>query len=84
MKNKLTILILVILVALLAAVPALAIPGKGAVKGEVREVDPDAGTLKIETKRGETVVVTVPDGFDFEAIKLGDWVLVKGKVGEGD
>ena len=84
MKKKLTISILVILVALLAAVPALAIPGKGAVKGEVKEFGSDGRTVTIETKRGETVIVTVPIGFDFDAIKRGDWVLVKGKVGVGD
>ena len=84
MKKKFTISILVILIALLAAVPALAIPGKGAVKGEVKEFGSDGKTVKIETKRGETVIVTVPIGFDFDAIKPGDWVLVKVKVGVGD
>ena len=81
MKKKLTISILVILVALLAAVPALAIPGKGAVKGEVTAVDP---VLTIETKKGESVVVVVPQDFDINAIEVGDWVLVKGSAGPGD
>jgi hypothetical protein len=81
MKNKLTILILVILVALLAAVPALAIPGKGAVKGEVTAVDP---VLTIETKKGVSVEVVVPQDFDINTIEVGDWVLVKGAAGPGD
>ncbi len=84
MKKILTVSILVILVALLAAVPVLAIPGKGAVKGEVKEFGSDGRTVTIETKKGDLVVVAVPDGFNFKAIKPGDWVLVKGKVGVGD
>jgi hypothetical protein len=84
MKKKLTISIFVILVALLAAVPALAIPGKRAVKGEVTAVESEDGTVTIKTKRVESVTVVVPDGFDFDAIKIGDWVLVKGAAGQGD
>ena len=30
------------------------------------------------------MVVTAPDGFDFKAIKRGDWVLIKGVAGSGD
>jgi hypothetical protein len=84
MKTKLTISILVILVALLAAVPALAIPGKGAVKGEVTIVDLGEGTVTIETNKGETVKVAVPQDFDIEAIEVGDWVLVKGTAGQDE
>jgi hypothetical protein len=78
MKKKLSISILIILVALLATMPALAIPGKGAVKGEVIAVDPDAGTVTIETKKGEIVMVAVPQDIDMDSIEIGDWVLVKG------
>jgi hypothetical protein len=66
------------------ASPALAIPGKGAVKGQVTAVDRDAGTLTIETKRGEIVTVFVPPDFDIKAIEVDDWVLVKAAGGEGD
>jgi len=82
MKKKIAISILVILVALLAAVPALAIPGKGAIKGEVTEVDLGKGTLELDPKKGESVLVTVPEDFDLEAIAVGDWVLVKGTTGQ--
>ena len=82
MKKKLSISILVILVALLAAVPALAIPGKGAVKGEVTIVDLSGRTVMIETNKGETVKVVVPQDFDITSVKVGDWVLVKGAAGQ--
>ena len=82
MKRKLTISILVILIALLAAVPALAIPGKGAIKGEVTVVDTGARTLELETKKDESVLVIVPLDFDINAIAVGDWVLVKGTSGD--
>jgi hypothetical protein len=82
MKKIYTISIIVILVALVAAVPALAIPGKGAIKGEVIEVDPGEGTLNLKAKRGESVVVVVPLDFDMDSIAVGDIVLVKGPTGE--
>lgn len=82
MKKIFSIAILVILIMLLGAVPALAIPGKGAIKGEVVAVDPDERTVTLETKRVEFVVVNLPPDFDFESIAVGDWVLVKGEAGE--
>ena len=82
MKKKITISIFVILVALLAAVPALAIPGKGAIKGEVTEVDLGKGTLELDPKKGESVLVTVSPDFDLKEIAVGDWVLVKGTTVE--
>jgi len=82
MKTKLTISILVILVALLAAVPALAIPDKGAVKGKVTAVDPGGGTVTIETKKGEFVTVVIPQEFDITLVEVDDWVLVKGVTGQ--
>ncbi len=82
MKKLITFSIFVILATLLMASPALAIPGKGAVKGEVTAVGPEPGTLTIETKRGEFVTVTVPGGFEKGEIVEGDWVLVKGSASE--
>jgi hypothetical protein len=82
MKTKLTISILAILVALLAAVPALAIPGNGAVKGKVTIVDLGGGTVTIETNKGEIVEVAVPQDFDITSVKVGDSVLVKGAAGQ--
>ena len=84
MKTKLSISILVLLIALLAAVPALAIPGKGAVKGKVTVVDPGGGIVTIETNKGETVKVIIPKDFDITSVKVGDSVLVKGAAGPGD
>ena len=83
MKKLITFSILIILVTLLMASPVLAIPGKGAVKGEVDAVDPGAGSFTLETKRGEFVKVTVPGGFKEGEIVKGDWVLVKGSASEG-
>jgi hypothetical protein len=83
MKKLIIFSIFIVLAALLIASPALAIPGKGAVKGEVTVVDPVAGTLTIKTKRGELVPVTVLGGFEKGEIVEGDWVLVKGSASEG-
>jgi len=80
MKKCFLISILMILVALMAAAPAFAKPGKGNVKGEVTAIG--AGTLTIVTNRGETVVVVVPDGFDLSSVEVGDWLLVKGEAGQ--
>jgi hypothetical protein len=90
MKKLITFSILIILVTLLMASPALAIPGKVAVKGVVTAVDPGDGTettvttVTIETKRGETVKVEIPHELDIGTIEVDDWVLVKGVVGPGD
>ena len=84
MKTKLTISILVILVALLAAVPAFALPGKEAVKGEVIAVNRETRTVTIKTKKGDKVPVVVPQDFDIETIEVGDWVLVKGAAGQDE
>lgn len=81
MKKLVIFSIVVILATLLLASPVLAIPGKGAVKGEVTGVD--SGTVTIETKKGGTVVVTVPEDYDLGGIEVGDWVLIKGSAGEG-
>ena len=81
MKKIYPIAILVILITLVAAVPALAIPGKGAIKGEVVAVGPGEGRVTLETRRAEFVVVNLPLDFDVE-IAVGDWVLVKGTAGE--
>lgn len=82
MKKFFTISILVFLVALAAAIPAMAIPGKGAIKGEVVVFGPGEGTVTLETKRAEFVVVNLPLEFDVDAIAVGDWLLVKGSPGE--
>jgi hypothetical protein len=72
----------VLMLALLAVGPASAQKGKVNINGEVTAVDTD--TLTILSKKGETFVVTVPDGFDTSSVHVGDSVLVKAVAGEGD
>jgi hypothetical protein len=80
MKSLLSIVILVIIIALLAAVPTLAVPEMAATKGEVAAVDPTGGTVTLKLKKGEPVTVIVPTNFDLDLIEVGDWMLVKGAV----
>ena len=47
--------------------------------GEVTEINEDALTITIETEDGETLIVLVPDGFDFTAIEVGSNVKVRGE-----
>ena len=81
MKKTLVATILVFMVALLAAGPASTQKGKINIKGEVIAVG--GGTLTVESNKGETYVVSVPDGFDVSSIQVGDSVLVKASAGEG-
>jgi hypothetical protein len=82
MKKIYPIAILVILITLVAAVPALAIPGKGAIKGEVVAVGPGEGNVTLETRQANFVVVNLPLDFEGKNITVGDWLLVKGTVAE--
>jgi hypothetical protein len=84
MKKLIIFSSVVTLITLLLASPVLAIPGIGAVKGEVTEVDPDEGTMVVETKRGESVTVAVPEEVVVEETWVGNAVLVKGEAGEGN
>ncbi len=81
MKKIYSIAIMVFVIALVAAVPALALPGKGAIKGEVVAVDPGEGNVTLETRQADFVVVNLPLDFDVD-FAVGDWVLVKGTPGE--
>lgn len=81
MKKSIIFSSFVILATMLLASPVQAIPGKGAVKGEVTGFD--SGSVTIKTQKGETFVVTVPEGYDLSSVEVGDWVLVKGSPGEG-
>ena len=83
MKKVYIISLIVILAALVVVLPALANPGRGAIKGEVIAVDPGAGTVTLEGKKADFFVVNLPEDFDPEAIEVGDWLLVKGAAGEG-
>jgi hypothetical protein len=80
MKKFLVSTIMVLMVALLAIGPAFAQKGKININGEVTAVGTD--TLTIQSNQGETFVVTVPDGFDLNSIRVGDSVLVKAVAGD--
>jgi hypothetical protein len=82
MKRILITTILVLMFALLAVGPASAQKGKVNINGEVTAVGTD--TLTILSKKGETFVVTLPEGFDMNSIQVGNSVLVKAVAGEGD
>lgn len=82
MKKMLVMLMVVLMLALLAVGPVSAQRGKVNINGEVTAVD--ANTLTILSKKGETFVVTVPEGFDTSSIQIGDSVLVKAVAGEDD
>jgi len=71
----------VLLLALLGTMPVAAQKGKININGEVVEVG--SGTLTILSHKGETLVVSVPEGFDLSAIQVGDAVLVKAVMGDG-
>jgi len=80
MRKSIFISMLVLMFTLLAAGPASAQKGKVNINGEVTAVD--TNTLTILSKKGETFVVTVPEGFDTSSIQVGDLVLVKAVAGE--
>ena len=80
MKRIFVISMVVLMLALSAVGPALAQKGKVNINGEVTAVD--TSTLTILSKKGETFVVTVPEGFDTSSIQVGDSVLVKAVTGE--
>jgi hypothetical protein len=82
MKKIYIISIIVILAALVVALPALANPGRGAIKGEVIAIDPGEGTVTLEGKKVDLLVVNLPEDFDPGEIEAGDWLLVKGTAGE--
>ena len=78
MKKIMVVALLVLVLAALAAAPALAKPGQVNIKGEVMALG--TGTLTIQTAQGETVTVTLPAGFDPTTLAVGDWVMVKGSL----
>ena len=80
MKKILAISILVLTVALMAVGPASAQKGKVNINGQVTAIGD--GTLAVLSKKGETFVVTVPEGFDLTSIQVGDSVLIKAVAGE--
>lgn len=82
MKRYSVIFIIVLLISMFFPVSVFAKPGKGNVKGDVVDIDPGSGILTIVTKKGETLLVIAPVGFDFQGIEVGDSVMVKGETQE--
>lgn len=80
MKKVFSISIFMLVVILAVAVPGFANPGKRAIKGEVVAVDPEGGTMTLETRKTEFVQVKLPPDINPEAIEVGDWMLVKGPL----
>ncbi len=76
MRRMLVISMLVLMLTLLAAGPVSAQKGKVNINGEVTAVGTD--TLTILSKKGETFVVTVPEGFDTSIFQVGDSGLGQG------
>ena len=76
MKKSL-LLTLILLVSLLALSTTGFASAQGNPKGEVTAINQDAGTVTINTKDGE-VTVTLPAGFDFSTVALGDTMMAKG------
>ncbi len=61
--------------------PAAAAPALGEIfEGTVTAIDEEAGTLTLELEDGTSLVVTVPEDFDFTTTLLGDTVRVNGEV----
>ena len=83
MKKTFIVTIMVIIVALLAVSTAAAQKGKINIKGKVTAVDANAGTLTVESNKGETYVISVPAGIEMSAIQVEDSVLVKASSSDG-
>jgi len=82
MKKVFISLTLVLLIILIAVEPAVAQTGKLYIKGEVTNVGSD--TLTVQTRKGDTFVVTIPEGIGTNTFKIGDSVLIKANAAEGD
>lgn len=82
MKKTLIATILVLIIAVTAVGPAFAQKGKLNIKGEVKAIE--GGMLTVEASKGGAYVITIPEGMDVNGINIGDSVLVKATVGEGD
>jgi hypothetical protein len=66
-----------LMITTLTALPASAQQGKINLNGGVIAIDVDGRTLTVESKKGELLVVTMPDNFDMHTIAVGDSVLIK-------
>ncbi|MBG0786714.1 MAG: hypothetical protein H0S79_16580 [Anaerolineaceae bacterium] len=81
MKKTLTSLLLVLLIALMTVGSVSAQKNKINLKGEV--ISFDGSVLVVESNKGETVEVVIPEGFELPELVPGDTVVVKADAGEG-
>lgn len=72
-------LFLVLGFAFINVTPTAAVGPKVNVKGQVVSISTE-GILEIETKKGETVLVSLPEGEEFPDLEVGDYVHVKGTL----
>jgi hypothetical protein len=82
MKKFSLIFTLAILLSVFAISLASAQSKMGNVKGTVSGSDELEGTIEILTTKGDTFIVLVPEGFDFESSKEGAVLHVKGHFNE--
>lgn len=80
MKKALIATILVLMIASLATESTFARKSKLNIKGEVKAID--GGALTIESNKGETFVISIPEELDISDIQVGDSVLVKATAAE--
>ena len=82
MKKIVLTAVLVMLISLVMIAPAAADPGKRNIKGVVTGIKGD--TITVQTRQGETYVVSVPPGVAIGPVDVGDTVLIKAAAGEND
>ena len=82
MKKSFAAIVLVLLVALSTVGQVSAQKNKINLKGEVVSVG--SGSLTVESNKGDTYVITIPDGINVSDLQVGDSILVKASAGEGD
>jgi hypothetical protein len=80
MKKLFSTIILTLMLVMLVVAPASAKSGKINIKGVVTFVD--GTTLTVESNKGVTFEVAIPDGFDITIIQQGASVLIKGMLNE--
>jgi hypothetical protein len=82
MKKTLISLLLVLVLAVPAMGTVSAQKDKINIKGEVLSVG--GGVLTVESNKGETIEIAIPENFDLPELEVGDAVLIKAVAGEGD
>ena len=82
MKKTILLTIITIMTVMMAAGPVSAQNNKININGKLTAFD--AGSLTVETKKGDVYVIDIPAEFDLPTLEIGDSVLVKAVAGEED